>query len=86
MAEEEMSRDYYGFYDPDFDVPEPKKMDKPLYYLLVPYRESDRAKEFMATAAILNCEGCGEMIDGMGGPGGAICVECRERIREGLPR
>ena len=76
-----MSREFYGFDDPDFNVPESKMKNDPLYYLLVPYRESDRAKEFMATAAILRCEGCGDTIDGMGGPGGAICVKCRNRIR-----
>jgi len=37
-----------------------------------------------ATAAIHDCALCGDVIDGMGGPGrGSICVSCAEKIYRG---
>jgi hypothetical protein len=37
----------------------------------------------IATAAILSCGLCGEMIDGMGGPGdGVVCVKCGDELRK----
>lgn len=39
------------------------------------------------TAAVLSCSLCGEMIDGMGGPGdGAVCVRCADIVRSGKAR
>lgn len=37
-----------------------------------------------ATAAILGCGLCGEVIDGMGGPGnGIVCIRCGDELRHG---
>lgn len=41
----------------------------------------------LVTAAIIDCGLCGEMIDGMGGPGhGAICLRCAEVVMRGDAR
>lgn len=41
----------------------------------------------IATAAIRDCGLCGEIIDGMGGPGnGSVCVRCAEVVIRGEAR
>lgn len=46
-----------------------------------------RSESSFATAAIRSCGLCGNMIDGMGGPGyGSICIPCGDALRKGKLR
>ncbi len=58
-------------------------MRKTEYYVLV--KKSDKTHSGqLVTASIRSCCLCGDMIDGMGGPGwGSICVPCGDDIIEG---
>lgn len=52
-----------------------------LYYNMIPVYENDL--ESIATAAILSCRVCDLVIDGMGGPGHAICIDCVNKLMSG---
>lgn len=58
-------------------------MSDTVFYRLVKETIPHTPVSFM-TAAIWSCQLCGEMIDGMGGPGsGEICVKCGDDILAG---
>lgn len=60
--------------------------ERPDYYELVPV-VSQKEGFFFASAAVINCSLCGEMIDGMGGPGrGAVCLKCAPEMISGRLR
>lgn len=48
---------------------------------MIPVYENDL--ESIATAAILSCRVCDLVIDGMGGPGHAICIDCVNKLMSG---
>lgn len=55
------------------------------YFELTPVTIKDDPSGFrFASAAILGCGLCGEVIDGMGGPGnGSVCERCANELRHG---
>ena len=60
--------------------------EKPDYYELAPV-VLKKDGFFFASAAVVNCSLCGEMIDGMGGPGhGAVCLKCAPEMIAGRLR
>jgi len=61
-------------------------MSKPDYYELTPVHTQKEGFRF-ASAALIVCSLCGEMIDGMGGPGhGAVCLKCAPEMIGGRIR
>lgn len=61
-------------------------MEKPVefYNLTKVTIEPPKPGEFrLSTAALMNCKLCGTCIDGMGGPGEAICVPCGDVLKSG---
>ncbi|MNK73057.1 hypothetical protein D3C87_925470 [compost metagenome] len=60
--------------------------ESPDYFELTPVHVSKEGFR-LATAALLVCSLCGEMIDGMGGPGcGAVCLKCAPEMKAGRLR
>lgn len=63
------------------------KQAQPIKYYVVEPREFTPQRGRICTAAVWSCALCGEIIDGLGGPGdGEICVKCGEDIHAGRLR
>ena len=55
--------------------------EKTGYYELVRVDLPEPDEMSLVTAALLTCCLCGEVIDGMGGPGEFICIRCGDVVK-----